>query len=131
MSQDKGLNFELNISEDHHIDLPNLRDEFSKFPIILYAYSEAKADAEKVYDLDKSFIKEIEAQVYVELKTSGEKYTENHAKAAVDCDPRVLEARKKMYDSKRTYNTLRNYVETLHSKKDMLMQLGADLRKEK
>ena len=131
MSNDTGLDFQLNINKDNLIDLPNLRDEFRRMPIIQYRYSEAKSDAERDYDGDKARYEEMKSQVYVELKTSGEKYTENHLKAAIEIDPRVVDLKKKMLDSKRTYNTLKNYTESLSTKKDMLIQLGADMRKER
>lgn len=129
--KDQGLNFQLNINVDNTIDLANIRDEFRKFPVLLYRYSEAKSDSERDYDNEKARFEEMKAAVYVELKNSETKYTENHLKAAIDSDPRVIEAKNKMLTAKRTYSTLKNFVDSLVSKKDMLIQLGADMRKER
>ena len=100
----------LQFSADAQIDITDLQKEFRVFPSTLFAYNEAKA--------------------LIKIKSGETKVTEKHADALVMIDPVVKAAFLHMLDMKRNLETFKNYVESLRAKKDMLIQLGADARKE-
>jgi len=120
-----------NRSSDNRIQVENLQDEFREFSSTLFSYLEEKANAESLYDYQKSKYEEVRSEVYLEKKSSGEKISEKHIESMIETDARVKEQRVKMLMAKRDMDTIKNYVESLRSKKDMLIQLGADQRKEK
>ncbi len=120
-----------NHATDNRINVADLQEEFREFPSTLYSYLEDKTRAESLYDVMKSQYEEMRAQVYVEIKNSGEKVTENAVDARIEIDSRVKEAKYRMFEAKRDAETIKNYVESLRAKKDCLIQLGADSRKER
>ncbi len=120
----------LNLSVDNKIDTSNLEQEFRVFPSTLYAYCEVKSSAQEIHDRLKSKLEEMEATVYIEIKSSPEKATEAHVAAKILLDPRVKGLRDEVMSANRDLETAKNYVESLRAKKDMLIQLGADARKE-
>lgn len=120
----------LDLDSDIEIRVEDLQEEFRVFPSKLFAYSEAKADAERVYEDAKASYKESQAAMYVQLKKSGEKLTEKHLEALIETSEIVKPMQEKMLQAKRDFETLKNYCEALRAKKDMLIQLGADSRKE-
>lgn len=115
---------------DNEIDVANLQDEFRNFPSILFHYAELKANVEREHDLNKANYEESKARVYLEIKGSVEKITEKHLDATIINSEVVKDAKQTMLTAKRDLDTLKNYVESLRAKKDMLIQLGADMRKE-
>lgn len=121
---------EMDLSKDNRINVADLHTEFQIFPSSLFAYCEAKSSAEQVYDLLKQQLEELEAETYIAVKNSGEKVTEKGAESLVTVDPAVKAMRVELINAKRDLETMKNYVESLRAKKDMLIQLGADARKE-
>ena len=121
---------ELNSEKDNTIDVTNLTEEFRGIAPLIYRYGEAKANAEHAYDLSKAELDELKAQLYMEIKSSGEKVTEKHVEAIIDHNDRVKAAVRKTLELKRDLETIKSYTESLRAKKDMLIQLGADSRKE-
>ena len=123
---------ELSPETDNEIDVNNLKDEFTNFSPMLNRYCEAKAQSQHDYGIAKAEYEEIRSEVYIELKTSKTdgKMTEKHLEAAVDIDSRVRKALRRMLDADRDLETIKGYVESMRAKKDMLIQLGADARKE-
>lgn len=121
---------ERNLETDLNIDVANLQEEFRIFPSMLYHYNEKKAEAEREYEGTKAQFEEAKSAIYIAIKNEAEKITEAHLKARVDTNEVVVKLKKVMLDSLRDLNTLKNYVESLRAKKDMLIQLGADARKE-
>lgn len=117
-------------AQDLQINVANLPDEYEKFPSVLYAYAEAKSSASEIFDRMKAELKDIEASVYIEIKSGPEKVTEKNLEALVQVDPRVKTSRQALFKAERDLETCKNYVESLRAKKDMLIQLGADSRKE-
>lgn len=120
----------INLENDNQIDTSNLQVEFREFPSTLFAWGEAGADAALDYELSNSVYEETRASLYLKIKSSGDKVTEKHLEALIDTDPSVKEALLKSFAAKRDLDTMKNYVESLRAKKDMLIQLGADARKE-
>jgi len=97
---------------------------------VLFAYNEARAQGEEVYDKAKASYEEAQAEAYIRIKSGEAKVTEKHTEALVTVDTLVKAAFQHMLDVKRDYETLRNYIESLRAKKDCLIQLGASQRKE-
>ena len=59
------------------------------------------------------------------------KHTEKSMEAEIDTDPVVLEVQRRLIEAEHKSETILGAVESMRAKKDMLMQLGADARKEK
>ena len=121
---------ERNFTRDNLIDVSNIREELRDFPSTLYSYLENKSDLEASYESSKANYEMVRSQVYIEVKSTTEKVTEAAAEARINTDPRVLSAQDRMFKLKRDFETLKNYTESLRAKKDMLVQISADLRKE-
>ena len=116
---------------DNKIDPDFLTEEFQMIPLILNHYGKIKAEAQYEFEMAKSQADFLENQKYVELKLDKElKFTEQQAKSAAKVEPAVQEAIKAMHDRKRELGVIISYTESLKAKKDMLIQLGADARKE-
>ena len=123
---------ELNPDIDLSIDTSNLTSEFKKFPIVLYRYSQQRAKVEAIRDVAKAKLKETRAIVRKKIKADTSiKHTENSIEAEIDTDPSVLEAQNKLIRAEHDATTINGAVESMRAKKDCLIQIGADLRKEK
>lgn len=120
----------LSLERDNKIDVADLQQEFRVFPSMLFSYCEVKSTAQDAFDRMKAQLEEIKATVYVELKSGAVKVTEAHVEALTILDPRVKAQQQRVFDAGRDLETTKNYVESLRAKKDMLIQLGADARKE-
>lgn len=118
------------LEADISIRVEDLQEEFKVFPSLMFAYSEAKADAEEAFEDAKAAFKEAQSALYVQLKSSGEKMTEKHLEALIETSDVIRPLQKKMLKLKRDFETLKNFCDALRAKKDMLIQLGADARKE-
>lgn len=121
---------ELNFEKDNTIDVASLQKEFRNFPPTLYRYSEIKAEAEETYDIKKAEYEELRSEKYIAIKSKEGKVTEANLSAMIEVDPDVKKALREMLAAKRDLETIKGYVESLRAKKDMLIQLGADSRKE-
>lgn len=121
---------ELDFDKDNTIDVANLQKEFRNFPPTLYRYSEIKAEAEEAYDLKKAEYEEKRAETYIAIKQREGKITEANLDAMIETDGDVKKALREMLSAKKDLETIKGYVESLRAKKDMLIQLGADARKE-
>jgi hypothetical protein len=64
-------------------------------------------------------------------KNSGEKVKEKHLESILDIDTTVMSAKSNMLNCKHSFETIRGYVDALRAKKDMLVQLSADMRTER
>lgn len=116
---------------DNEIDVAHLQDEFREFPSTLFAWCEARSEAEGAYDLAKAVYEEARSRNYMELKRSGEKLTENHVEAMIDTNEEIISLKRSTFKTKRDMETLKNFVESLRAKKDAMIQISADIRKEK
>lgn len=120
----------LNPMEDLAIDARDLTSEFKKLSLLLFRYYEKKADIERELDLAKQALDEIRSIKYKEYKNGPTKLSEAGVEASIDSDPEVKIFHLKMLDAKRDYGTWVGAVESLKAKKDMIIQMGSDRRKE-
>jgi len=122
---------ELNPEKDLEIDVTNLTSEFKSFPIVMFRYSQQRAKVEAQRDVAKAFLKETRAIVYKRVKSDvSAKHTQSSLEAEIDTDPVVIEAQKKLIRAEHDASTWAGAVESMRSKKDVLIQLGSDRRKE-
>lgn len=123
---------QLNPEVDLSVDASNLNSEFRNFPTILYRYCVYKADVERNRDIAKAKLKEIKAITYKRIKSDPSvKHTEKSLEAEIDTDPAVLEAQSKWIEAEHNASTWNGAVDSMKAKKDCLIQLGADSRKER
>lgn len=120
----------IQFNTDVETDITDLQREFRIYPSRLFAYNEVKASGEAVYDRARAQYDEAQADAYVRIKGGEVKVTEKHAEALVLLDAKVKAAFNHMLDMKREFETFKNYVESMRAKKDMLVQLGADSRRD-
>lgn len=121
----------LNPELDLEINVKDLTSEFKKLSLLLYRYYESKADAEREFDRAKATLEEIKAYVYTSLKSDpNKKHTEKSVEAEIEANEDVRRVHDLMLDTKRDLATWIGAVESMKAKKDMLIQLGADARKE-
>ena len=123
---------ELDPDKDLSIDVTDLSTEFRMFPTTLFQYYKYKAKVEAQRDMAKATLKETKALCYKRIKSDMSlKLTEKGMEAEIDTDPVVIEANLKFIRAEHDATTWGGAVDSMKSKKDMLMQLGADNRKEK
>jgi len=122
---------ELNPETDLTIDVANLTKEFREFPLVMYRYSVYRAKVEAKRDLAKANLKETRARVYKRIKSdTTAKQTEKGLESEIDTDPMVMEANMKLVQAEHDASTWAGAVESMRAKKDCLIQLGSDRRKE-
>jgi len=122
---------ELNPEVDLEIDVANLTTEFKMLPIKLYRYSLHRAKVETQLDMAKARVKEVRAIAYKRIKSDVSiKHTEKSMEAELDSDPIVLEAQMKLIRAEHDAVTWAGAVDSMKAKKDCLIQLGSDRRKE-
>ncbi len=122
---------ELNPEVDLEVDVSNLTEEFKKFPVVMYRYALYRAKIESQRDIAKAKLKEIRAVVRKRVKADvSVKHTENSIEAEIDTDPTVMEAQMKFIRAEHDAATWAGAMESMRSKKDCLIQLGSDRRKE-
>lgn len=123
---------ELNPEVDLTVDINSLGTEFREFSLMLYRYSQYRAKIDAHRDMAKAILKETKAVVRKKIKSdSSVKHTENSIEAEIDTDPTVMEALRKLIRAEHDASTWSGAVESMRAKKDCLIQLGADARKEK
>jgi hypothetical protein len=123
---------ELNPEIDLSVDVNNLSSEFKQLSLTLYRYYKQKAAVECLRDVAKARLKEVKAITYKRIKSdSTVKHSEKSMEAEIDTDPAVLEAQTKFIRTEHDASTWGGAVDSMKAKKDMLMQLGADARKER
>jgi hypothetical protein len=115
---------------DLETDVDELQREFKRMAPLIHAWSEVKAASEEAYEISAAEHKELRAQTYLDLRAREGKITEATLAASIDVDPAVKKSLRNMLEKKKDFETLRGFVEGLRAKKDMLVQLGADARKE-
>ena len=122
---------ELNPEIDLAIDVANLTNEFRNFSLVMYRYSLHRAKVETNRDMAKAKLKEIKAIAYKRVKSDiSSKHTQSSLEAEVDTDPTVIEAQTKLIRAEHDATTWAGAVESMRAKKDCLIQLGSDRRKE-
>lgn len=123
---------ELNPDKDLSIDVSDLSSEFRSFSLVFYRYCQYKAKVEAQRDVAKAKLKEIRAVTYKRIKSdTSTKHSEKSMEAEIDTDPEVMKAQMSFIKSEHDATTWCGAVDSMKAKKDMLMQLGADARKER
>ena len=125
------MGIKIDPEKDLKIDASRLPEEFSKFPSLMYAYLEIKCDAEREYEWAKRRAAEVKAELYKKIKSETIKITEKALEAEIENETSYRKAKTKLGDAKHDLETIKAHVEALRSKKDMLIQLGADSRAER
>lgn len=120
----------LDFEKDNTIEVENLQKEFRNFPPTIYRYREIEAEADETASLKKAEYKELQSKKYLEFRSKEGKITEATLAAMIETDEEVKKAHREYLSALRDLETLKGYVESLRAKKDMLIQLGADARKE-
>lgn len=115
---------------DLETDIEDLQREFKRMGPLIHAYSEIKAGSSEAYEIAKAEHEELRSKKYLEFRSREGKVTEATLDAMLDTDVDVIKAQRNMLTSKRDLDTIMGYVEGLRAKKDMLVQLGADARKD-
>ena len=122
---------ELNPDVDLSIDVANLTEEFRVFPIKMFRYSQRRAEIETKRDIAKSRLKEVRAMVYKRVKSDLlQKHTQTSIEAEIDTDPEVIKANASFIRAEHDATTWAGAVDSMRAKKDCLIQLGSDRRKE-
>ena len=122
---------ELNPEKDLSIDVDNLSSEFREFPLVMYRYSQQRAMMELKRDIAKASLKEAKAHAYIRIKNNiSVKHTQSSLEAEIEVDPVVVEANRKLIRAEHDATTWAGAVDSMRAKKDCLIQLGSDRRKE-
>ena len=122
---------ELNPDKDLSVDVANLTEEFRVFPLVMFRYSQHRAKVETQRDMAKAKLKEVRAIVYKRVKSdTSAKHTQSSLEAEVDTDPTVIDAHMKLIRAEHDATTWAGALESMRAKKDCLIQLGSDRRKE-
>jgi hypothetical protein len=122
---------ELNPEVDLSIDVANLSSEFKSFSLVFYRYCQHKARVESQRDVAKTRLKEVKATTYKRIKSDPSvKHSEKSMEAEIDTDPLVMEAQMKFIRAEHDATTWCGAVDSMKAKKDCLIQLGSDRRKE-
>jgi hypothetical protein len=123
---------ELDPEKDLTIDVSNLGSEFREFSLLLYRYTCYRAKIETQRDVAKARLKEQRAIIRKKVKSDlSVKHTENSIEAEIDTDPTVIDANMKLIRAEHDASTWAGAVESMRAKKDCLIQIGADQRKDK
>ena len=123
--------FKLNPEKDFDIDINNLSAEFRFLPILMYRYTQAKAVANQTYEERKAFLKELKAVIFKSiLQKEDKKPPDSVMSAEIDSTEEVAAVTKEVIQAQHDLHTLMGAVDSIKAKKDMLIQIGADARKE-
>lgn len=122
---------EMNPEVDLFIDIHNLTGEFRNLPVTLFRYYQHKAKVEATRDVAKARLKEVRAITYKRIKSdTTKKHTENSMDAEIETDPDVQKAQQGYIRAEHDATTWAGAVDSMKAKKDSLIQLGSDRRKE-
>lgn len=123
--------FTLDPDTDLEVNIHDLTGEFKKLSLLLYRYSSVYAECKRRRDIAKAKLKEVRAVVYKRLKLDvTTKHSEKSLEAELDADKDVWDATLKLADAEHAVSTWDGAVESMKAKKDMIIQLGSDRRKE-
>lgn len=122
----------LDPDKDLETNTEDLHTEFRSFAPVLYRYYKQKAKVEQERDIAKAKLKEMKAQVYKRIKSDPTvKHTEKSLEAEIDTDAIVLKLQDSYFQAEHDASTWQGAVDSMKAKKDCLIQLGADSRKER
>ena len=116
------------------IDEMQLQDEYVRLPSDFAYFSELYADSKKAFaetklerDLTRSRLRMIARET---IEVSGKRATESMVDCAVESDPAWLEVKTKEIECEAEVARIYGVLEALRTKRDMLIQLGAQARAE-
>lgn len=122
---------ELDPEVDLQIDVTDLTSEFKRLSLTLFRYYKHKATVEAQRDVAKAKLKEVRAITRKRIRQDiTVKHTESSIEAEIDTDPTVMEAQMKFIRTEHDASTWGGAVDSMKAKKDCLIQLGSDRRKE-
>jgi hypothetical protein len=112
-----------NYEEDLSID-PNFLDaEFLNHSQVFMKYASESARTKKVASLAEEKVKVTRSQIILELKSSGEKYTESAIEANYRLDPRHIQAKEEQAQAEYEANLMENAVFAFQARKCALENL--------
>lgn len=116
------------------INPEDIQGEFVRIPADLAYWNSQYAAAMRRHLFSKIDTKVLRARLEPEIRAAliaaGAKLTESMVKAAIDSDERVVEAERMEAEAEVAKNECFGYLDSIRSKKDMLISLGAQLRAE-
>ena len=122
------------IEDRYGINEADLHGEYARLPPEIARASFALAEATGVALRAKARLKETEAVVYLTAKKlaeqSGQKMTEARLAASVEVDETVVASREDFHTAEVEKKMAEGVVAALAAKKEMLISLGASVRKE-
>lgn len=124
----------LQFKKDVSYSTANLSGAMSDQASLFAHYGELAARASRQVDDIELLLENAEAKVYRLIRqdaaTTGEKVTEVMLDKQVAVHPRVVQFKRALIEAKQIEATAKIYVEAFRSRKDMLVQQGAQAREE-
>jgi len=108
---------------DLHIDPNYLDAEFVNHSEMFMKYASEAARTKKVASLAEEKVKTVRSQIIMELKSSGEKYTESAIEANYRLDPRHIQAKEEQIEADYNADLMANAVFAFQSRKTALENL--------
>jgi len=127
---------ELNYMEHLHIDENNLDTELAQQPALYTYYARLLGMQKALVDSAKNELREYEAKLYTFIKnrlataSGGRRPTEAEVSAKVNEDPQLKERRRQVIELQLQLDVLWSIRDSLAQKKDCLMTLAANRRRE-
>lgn len=119
------------LKDSVQIDTLQLQEEYTELPAQLAYWNEQYAKALREYLHAKIARVRLHAKLYFEKRAAlSGKVTEASVDAAIETDPRYCNSRDEEADAEAEATRLRGVVESVRTKKDMLVSLGAHIRAE-
>lgn len=117
------------------IDPLQLNDEYIRLPADLAHWNARLAEATEAQLEAELVFERTEAKLFIGWREqlameAGAKVTESTVKERVHDDPRYADARMKMIEAEVALKRVRGVVDAIGAKKEMLISLGAHVRKE-
>lgn len=115
---------------DVEINHTALAKEFRFFAPIYYRYTMELSYAEQKVSEAKASLKDLRSKAFIRLRNEGEKRSEKLIEAMIEQDELVKVQIKELLSLEYELRNFEGYVQAMKFKKDFLVQLGADARKE-
>jgi len=141
MTEINGIDFDEYLVDCVSIDEDDLNAEYIRVSTDLAYWAKKHGEAEHDFLAAKANVKRAEATAYeqamhdladeYETGKISKKPTEKMVEARAQLDPEVEDAHDRYARSAGWRREVEGYVEAIQSKRDMLVSLGADLRKER
>jgi len=121
------------ISTYVEVDVNNLTNLITKQSAIYAYFSGVLSEAKKASESAEIKISKKEAEIRTDLRlknTSGKRMTDKSMESIVRLHPLYEKLQQEQVECKYKYQLLKNFVDSLEVKKDMLIQLSANSRAE-